>query len=75
MVSIAVSKMGMTELIFVVPGTVSVTAMFYSLSRCCQRSRMLQAICLCQDMNLMDYKVWGVMQQRLYESRMNSVDS
>ena len=48
MVSIAVSKMGMTELIFVVPGmrksTASITAMFYSLSRCYQRSSMLQAI-------------------------------
>ena len=26
------------------------------------------------DLNLMDYKVWGVMQQRVYECRMNSVD-
>jgi len=25
-------------------------------------------------MNLVDYKVWGVMQQRVYEYRMNSVD-
>jgi len=26
------------------------------------------------DLNLVDYKVWGVMQQRVYECRMNSVD-
>jgi len=26
------------------------------------------------DLNLVDHKVWGVMQQRVYESRMNSVD-
>jgi len=26
------------------------------------------------DVNLVDYEVWGVMQQRLYECRMNSVD-
>ena len=53
MVSIAVSNMGMTELIFVDPGmkvvpewksTASITAMFYSLRRCCQWSSMLQAI-------------------------------
>jgi len=25
-------------------------------------------------LNLVDYKVWGVMQQRVYECRMNSVD-
>ena len=27
-----------------------------------------------QDLILVDYKVWGVMQQRVYECRMNSVD-
>jgi len=26
------------------------------------------------DLNLVDYKVWGVMQQRVYECLMNSVD-
>jgi len=26
------------------------------------------------DLNLVDYKVWGVMQQRVYECHMNSVD-
>ena len=26
------------------------------------------------DLNLVDYKVWGVMQHRVYECRMNSVD-
>jgi len=26
------------------------------------------------DLNLVDYKVWGVMQQRVYECRMNNVD-
>ena len=78
--------------------------MFYSLSRCYQRSSMLQAIRLsfnnttfhlimpmtplnshCKkrqtslvpnspDLNLMDYEVWGVVQQRVYECRTNSVD-
>jgi len=48
MVSIAASKMGMTELIFVHPG-MKVNGQYYrdvsySLSRCCQRSTMLQAI-------------------------------
>jgi len=47
MVSIAVSKMGMTECIFVDPGMKvkgQYTAMSYCLSRCCERSSMLQAI-------------------------------
>jgi len=47
MVSTAVSKMGMTELIFVVPAMKvngQYNAMFYSPSRCCQRSSMMQAI-------------------------------
>jgi len=26
-----------------------------------------------QDLNLVDYKVWGVKRQRVYESHMNSV--
>jgi len=26
------------------------------------------------DLNLVDYKLWGVMQQKVYECRMNSVD-
>ena len=26
------------------------------------------------DLNLVDYKVWGVMRQRVYECRMNGVD-
>jgi len=26
------------------------------------------------DLNPVDYKIWGVMQQRVYESRINSVD-
>jgi len=47
MVSIAVSKMGTTELIFVVPG-MKINGQYYrdvySLSRCCQQSSMLQAI-------------------------------
>jgi len=82
--------------------------MSYSLSRCCQRSSMLQATRLSfsrttpshrakdtikqpqqetpdfigpdlwpqnsPDLNLVDYKVWGVMQQTVYECRMNSVN-
>jgi len=60
-VSIAVSKMGMTELIFVIPG-MKVNGQYYrdvfSLSRCCQQSSMLQS---------------GVLCSRVYECRMNSV--
>ena len=44
-VSIAVSKMVMTELIFVNSGMkvkANITVMPYSLSRCCQRSSVLQ---------------------------------
>jgi len=26
------------------------------------------------DLNPIDYKIWGVMQQRVYESRINSID-
>jgi len=26
------------------------------------------------DLNPVDYKIWGIMQQRLYESRVNNVD-
>jgi len=26
------------------------------------------------DLNPVDYKIWGVMQQRVYESRVNNVD-
>jgi len=53
MVSIAVSKMGMTELIFVVIG--------------------LDLWPNSTDLNLVDYEVWDVMQQRVYECRMSIV--
>jgi len=112
-ISIVVPKMGMTELIFVVPG-MKVNGQYYrdvflSLLLYCQRSSILQATRLSfnktalhlivqgplnsyskkhrtslvlitgraqkrPDLNLVDYKVWGVMQQRVYECRMNSVD-
>jgi len=111
MVSIAVSKMGMTELIFVVPG-MKVNGQYYrdvllsadaaSDQACCKRhvclSTTQRSISSCKDTikqlqqetpdfigpdlwpqnspdrNLVDYKVWGVMQQRVYECHMNSVD-
>jgi len=113
MVSIAVSKMVMTELVFVVP-RMKVNGQYYrdvllsqpdaaSDHACCKRyvclsTRQKRSISACkdtirqleqetpyltgldlwppnsQDLNLMDYKVWGVMQQRVYECRMNSVD-
>jgi len=101
MVSIAVSEMAMTELIFIDPAMKvngQYYAMSYCLSRCCQRSSMLQAIRLsfnkttlhlivprtplncyrtkrrtslvlisghqtAQALYLVDYKVWGLMQQ------------
>jgi len=104
MVSIAVSKMGMTELIFVVPG-MKVNGQYYRdvlLSQqmlpenqaCCKRhvwfSSRQHSVSLCMDtikqlqqetldfigpdlwpqnspdLNLVDYKVWGVMQQRVH---------
>jgi len=82
----------------------SITAMSYTLSRCCQRSSMLQAIRLSfnkttlhvivprtqqetsdfvgpdlwppnsPDLNLVDYKIWDFMQQKVNECRINSVD-
>ena len=110
MVSIAVSKIGMTELIFVVPGMkangqyyrdVLLSADAASDQACCKRyvclSRRQSSISSCKDtikqlqqetphfigpdlwppnstnQNLVDYKVWGVMQQRVHECRMNSV--
>ena len=113
MISIVVPKMGMTELIFVVPG-MKVNGQYYrdvflSLLLYCQRSSILQATRLSfnktalhlivqgplnsyskkhrtslvlitgraqkrPDLNLVDYKVWGVVQQTAYECRMNSVD-
>jgi len=96
-VSIAVSNMGMTELIFVVPG-MKVNGQYYCdvllsqqmLPACCKRyvclSTRQSAISSCKDtykqlqqetpdfwppnspdLNLVDYKFWGVMQQRVYE--------
>jgi len=112
MVSIAVSKMGLTELIFVVPG-MKVNGQHYpwcfthfanaaSNKACCKwyvcLSTRQRSISSCKDiikqlqqetpdfigpdlwppnspdLNLVDYKVWGVMQQRVYECRMNSGD-
>jgi len=109
MVSIAVSKMGMTELIFVDSG-IKVNGQYYrcftfstdgaSDHACCKRyvclSTRKRSISSCKDtikqlqqetpdfigpdlwppnsldLNLVDYKAWGVMQQRVYECRMNS---
>jgi len=112
MVSIDVSKMDMTELIFVVPGMKVNGQYYYDVLRsqqdvasnqaCCKRylclSTRQRSISLCNDtikqlqqetpdfigpdlwppnspdLNLMDYKVWGIMQQRVYECRMNNVN-
>jgi len=103
--------MGMTQLIFVVPG-MKVNGQYYrdvllsadaaSDQACCKRygcrSTRQRSISLCKDtikhlqqetpdftgpdlwlpispdLNLVDYKVCGVMQQRVYECRMKSVD-
>jgi len=114
MVSIAVSKMGMTELIFVVPG-MKVNGQYYHdvlfsqqmlpaiflkhaasdtfvlsprqrcISSCKDTIKLLQQETPdfigpdlwppnSPDLNAVDYKVWSVMQQRVYECRMNSVD-
>jgi len=106
MVSIAVSKMGMTELIYVTPG-MKVNGQYYradaaSDQACCQwyvclstrqRSTLLRKDTIKQlqqetpdfigpnlwppnspDLNLVDYNVWGVMQHRVHECRINSVD-
>ena len=107
MVSTAVSKMGTTELIFVVPG-MKVNGHYYcdvllsqqmlaATQACCKRYVCLSTRQCCissfEDtikqlqqeapdfigpdlwppnspyLNLVDYKVWGVMQQRVYEYR------
>jgi len=112
MVSIAVSKMGVTQLIFVIPGMkvngqllqqcFTLSADAASDQACCKRyiclSTRQRSISSCKDtikqlqqemldfigpdlwpsnspdLNPVDYKVWGVMQHRVYECRMNSVD-
>jgi len=112
MVSIAVSKMGMTELIFVVPG-MKFNGQYYrnillsqqmlpaikhvasdmfviqqdNAPSHCARMPLNSYSKKCQNfigpdlwrpnsqhLNLVDYKVWGVMQQRVYDGRMKSVD-
>jgi len=109
-VSIAVSKMGMTELIFVIPG-MKVNGQYYrdvllsqqmlpaikhvasdttstrqcSISPCKDTIKQLQQETPhfigpdlwppnSTNQNLVDYKVWGVMQQRVYECCINSVN-
>ena len=113
MVSIVVSKMGMTKLIFVdppwnesqwpvLPQCLTLSADAASDQACCRRYVVFQqenapshrakntTKLLQQEMpdftglylwpsnspdpNLVDYKVWSVMQQRVYERGMNSVD-
>jgi len=112
MVSVAVSKMGVTELIFVDPG-VKVNGEYYrdvllsqqmlpAIKRVAGDTFVFQqdsapahrardTIHLLQretpdfigpdlwppnspDLNPVDYKIWGVMQQRVYECRVNNVD-
>jgi len=111
MVSISVSKMGMTELIFVVSG-MKINGQYYRDVLLSQhilpaiehvagdrfvfqqdnvpshRARTLKHLQQetpdvigpdlwppnSPDLNLVDYKVWCVMQQRVYECSMNSVD-
>ena len=107
-VSIDLSKTGMTELIFIIPG-MKVNGQYYhnvfpadaaSDQACCKRyiclSTRQRRISSCKDtikqlqqetldvigpelwppnsphLNLMDYKVEGVMQQRVYECHMNT---
>ena len=112
MVSVAVSKMGMTELIFVDPG-VKVNGQYYRDVLLSQQMlpaikgvagdtfvfqqdsapahRARDTIQLLQretpdfigpdlwppnspDLNPVDYKIWGVMQQRVYKYRVSNVD-
>jgi len=112
MVSVAVSKMGVTELMFVDPG-VKVNGQYYRNVLLSQQMipaikqvagdtfvfqqdsapahRARDTIQLLQretpdftgpdlwppnspDLNPIDYKIWGVVQQRVYEPRINSVD-
>ena len=111
MVSIVVSNMGMTELIFVVPGmkvngqyhcdvllsqqmlpaiehVAGGTFVFQQDNAASHRARTpLNSYSKKRhfvgpdlwtrnspDLNLVDYKVWGVMQQRVYKCHMNSVN-
>jgi len=112
MVSVAVSKMGVTELMLVDPG-VKVSGQYYRDVLLSQQMipaikqvagdtfvfkqdstlahHARDTIQLLQretpdftgpdlwppnspDVNPVDYKIWGVMQQRVYESRINSID-
>ena len=110
MVSVAVSKMGVTELMFVDPG-VKVNGQYYrdvllsqqmipAIKQVAGDTFVFQqdsapphhtrdTIQLLQratpdfidlwppnspDLNPVDYKIWGVMQQRVYESRVNNVN-
>jgi len=113
MVSIAVSKMGVTGLIFVDPGA-KVNGQYYRdvllsqqmlnpaiksvagdmfifqqdsapVHRACETIQLLQRETPdfiapdlwppnSPDLNPVDYKTWGVMQQRVYEGRINNVD-
>jgi len=109
MVSVAMSKMGVTELIFVdpvnshyyrnvllsqqmIPAIKQVagdTFVFQQNSAPAHRARDTSQLLQREtpdfigldlwppnspDMNPVDYKIWSVMQQRVYESRINSVD-
>jgi transposase len=112
MVSVAVSKMGVTELIFVDPG-VKINGQYYRDILLSQQMlpaikriagdvfvfqqdsapahRARDTIQLLQretpdfigpdlwppnspDLNPVDYQIWGIMQQRVYECRLNNVD-
>jgi len=112
MVSVAVSKMDATELMFVDPG-VKVNGQYYCNILLFQQMipaikqvagntivfqqdsapahRVRNIIQLLQretpdfigpdlwlpnspDLNPVDYKIWGIMQQQVYESRINSID-
>ena len=110
MVSVAVSKMGMTELMFVQPGVMYYrdvvlsqqmlpaikhiagdAFVFQQDSAPAHRARDTIPLLLQEtpdfigpgpdlwppnspDLNPVDYKIWGVMQQRVYERRVNNVD-
>jgi len=108
MVPIAVSKMGVTGLIFVDLGA-KVNGQYYrdvllsqqmlpAIKSVCRRRHVHLTIGQCPwdysaaatrdtrlhrswlwplnspDLNQVDYKIWGVMQQRVYEGRINNVD-
>jgi len=62
MVSVAISSLGCTHLFFIESQLTTVTA--------CSVSIFFQPL----DLNSVDYEVWGILQRRVYRSRIRDVD-